>query len=362
MKITLNSPAARDARTPSRKEAARPSCPPPPLPTQTVAEDQHSQVPPTPHKRVRWTILLAGVLVLLAGTLAAKRITFYHPPAVASYNTRLAELDSRLSRALAGQLRAAGYEFDAAIVSVEAPGCQRAVCLVKELRRHDLTGVTGRMSVRHAGNGSWSFAGMGELTELQFSVDATAEMRRLLESTPPEFPQASLAELRPDQLKRQPVGPVARDITILLTARAPGQRRQWLDFERVRCLEEPDRDYFLHPCAYLDWCRTNGLDLSVVCYPDQGYWLLASEMAVAPVEGNLWEQGTAEGIRSHPALRSIQPALRSASSPARDQADTYLFRTGDGTIGILRLLGFNQASRQLKIQYKLAHPAAKADT
>ena len=96
------------AAAPAAPQAtARPGCLPPPPPTQTVAEDQHSQVTPAPHKRVRWTIVLAGVLVLLAGTLAAKRINFYRPPAVASYNTRLAELDNKLAQALASQLRAA---------------------------------------------------------------------------------------------------------------------------------------------------------------------------------------------------------------------------------------------------------------
>ena len=350
------------AAAPAAPQAtARPGCLPPPPPTQTVAEDQHSQVTPAPHKRVRWTIVLAGVLVLLAGTLAAKRINFYRPPAVASYNTRLAELDSKLSRALAGQLRAAGYEFDAVIVNVEGPACQRAVCLVKELRRGDLMDLPGRVAGHHAGDGTWSFAGMGQLAGAEFEVDATTEMRRLLKSTPPEFPQAPLAAVSGQLSERRPVAAVGQEITILLTSTALAERRQWLDFEGVRCLEEPDWDYFGHARSYLDWCRTNALDLSAVFDSDQSYWLFASAMAVAPVAGKLWEQGTPEDIISHPALRSIQPLLGRRFPPARDPTQTYLFRTREGTIGVLQVLEFNPASRQLKIQYKLAHMGTKAD-
>jgi len=366
MNTRINAVAARFARpaavSTARRAASRPSCQPPLPPTQPVAEEQRSQVTPTPRRQFHWTIALAGVAVLVAGTLAAKRISFYRPPAVASYNTRLAELDTKLSRALAGQLRTAGFEFDAAIVSVEPPACQRAVCLIKELRRHDLTSVTGRMSVRHAGNGSWSFAGISQLATLQFSVDATAEMRRLLKSTPPEFPQAPLAELATERSERNPVAAVGQEITILLTSAALAERWQWLDFEGVRCLEEPDWDYFEHARAYLDWCRTNSVDVSAIFDSDQSYWLFASAMAIAPVAGKLWEQGTPENIILHPALRSIQPLLGRRFPPARDSTQAYLFRTREGTIGILRVLEFNPASRELKIQYKLAHPAAKADT
>jgi len=305
--------------------------------------------------------VLAGVLVLLAGTLAAKRISSYPSPAVASYNTRLAELDSILSQALARQLRAAGYEFDAVIVNVEGPACQRAVCLVKELRHGDLLDLPGRVAGHHAGDGGWSFAGMGELAGVKFNVDATAEMRRLLKSTPPEFPQAPLAELATERSERKPVTAVGQEITILLTSAALVERRQWLDLEGVRCWVEPDWEYFEHARAYLDWCRANSLDMAVVFDSNQSYWLFTSAMAVTPVAGKLWEQATPEDIISHPGLRAISHFSYTAILPERDRAETYLFRTEAGTLGILRLQEFNPASRQLKLQYKLAHLGAKAE-
>jgi hypothetical protein len=358
--------ARRAAATTAPPVSDRPSCQPPPLPTQTVAEDQHSQVTPTPHRRVRWIIVVAGVLVLLASTLAAKRITFYHAPPVASYNTCLAELDTKLSRALADQLRAAGFEFDAAIVSVEGPACQRAVSLVNGLRREDekgLSGVTARIAVRHAGNGTWSFAGARGLAALRFDVDAAAEMRRLAQSTPPEFPPVALVAPTLNQAKADAASPFVREYAVRLYAPAGGGRGDWLDLETGRCLTGADLDYYYeNPRGYVDWCRTNGVDLSAAMYPDRSYWLFTRYLASAPVDGRLWEQATPEDIISHPALRSSRPLPQFFISPADDQTHTYLFRTQQGSFGILRVLEFNPVSRQLRIQYKLARQEAKAET
>ncbi len=152
--------AAGRATAPAAPEAAaRPSCQPQPAPGGAVAAQQLSQFTPATRKRLWWAIAVASVLVLVAGNLAAKRISTPPRPSVAvSYSSRLAELDTKLSLALANRLRAAGYEFDAAIVSVEGPACQRAVCLVKQLCLGDLTGLWGRVAGLHSGNGSWSFA------------------------------------------------------------------------------------------------------------------------------------------------------------------------------------------------------------
>jgi hypothetical protein len=310
--------------------------------------------------------LVAGVLVLLAGTLAAKRITFYHAPPVASYNTCLAELDTKLSRALADQLRAAGFEFDAAIVSVEGPACQRAVSLVNGLRREDekgLSGLTARIAVRHTGNGTWSFAGAGELAKLKFNVDATAEMWRLARSTPPEFPPVVLVAPTLNQPKADAASPFVRECEVQLFAPTGGARGQWLDLETARRLTEADCNHYYHnPRAYADWCRTNGVDLSAVTYADRSYWLFTRYLVLAPVDGRLWEQATPEEIISHPALRSSRPLPQFFISPADDQTHTYLFRTQQGSFGILRVLEFNPVSRQLRIQYKLARLEAKAET
>jgi hypothetical protein len=302
---------------------------------------------------------------LVAGDLAAKRTTCHRPPAVASYNTRLAELDARLSRELASRLRAAGLDFDAAVVNVEGPACQRAVCLVKGPCRENKEGLSSvlvQISGRHIGNGMWSFAGRGELAAVKFDVDAAAEMRRLAESTPPEFPQVAFGALVPNQPQPDAASSFAREIRVVLTCAAPGERRRWLKREEGGCLTEPDWDYFDTPSAHMDWCRTNSLDLAPATDPDQHCWLFTCGMVVAPVGGKLWEQATPDNLISHPKLRASSQFRFTDVSPARDKWDTYLFRTQQGTMGILRLLEFNPAARQLKIQYKLARVGAKTDT
>jgi hypothetical protein len=193
-------------------------------------------------------------------------------------------------------------------------------------------------------------------------VDAKAEMRRLAKSTPPEVPPVALAALTPNQPKPDAASPFVRECEVWLSAVTEGAQGHWLDLETAQCLTEPDRDYFDCADAYLHWCRTNGADLSVVVYPDQGYGLFLSPMAIAPVEGKLWEQATPEDIISHSGLRAIRQFRHIPISPTDHQIDTYFIRTEEGTIGILRVLDFNPASRQLRMQYKLARLGAKADT
>jgi hypothetical protein len=40
-----------------------------------------------------------------------------------------------------------------------------------------------------------------------------------------------------------------------------------------------------------------------------------------------------------------------------NRPDTYIFRTGDGTLGMLRIVGLSQHSQGVKIRYKLLNQA-----
>jgi hypothetical protein len=202
---------------------------------------------------------------------------------------------------------------------------------------------------------------MGMLAELKFNADAAAEMRRLAESTPPEFLQVPAAAT-PIQSPRQAASPFNRAFELWLSARTDGRPVQWLDLETGRCLTEPDGEYFVHGLSYSHWLGSNSLDLFTAVDPDGCHWLFTRHLALAPVDAKLWDQALPDDIISHPALRSAPHRPRAAFSPARDRTDTYLFRAEEGTIGILRVLELNRASQELRIQYKLALPAAKADT
>lgn len=356
---------ARPAIIPVKpQDAAKPNAEPQQQRPDEVERNPRSQSVSATRKPYWWAAALVVVGLLLAGNLAAMLLNRPGVPAVASYNSRVADLDGKLSSELARQLRAAGFSFDAAIVSVESPACEHAVCLLKFLRREVDDGVAsgvGGVLVRSSGNGSWSFTGNGDLTTLKFSVDASAEMRRLAEATPPEFPQAAAA-IPPNQPPRDNLLGFSVEVETSMTASCETARRHWLDLETGRCLTEPELDYFVNRKALrLDWLRTNNLDLLAAVYHDRSYCYFPRHMTVAPVDGKLWEQATPEEIASHPALRSILNPIRSAASPPKGKIATYIFRTEQGTFGILRVLGLDPSQRQLKLHYKLANVGAKAN-
>jgi len=362
--IAVAAGLARPAATPAAPtNAVKSNSAPPQQPTEAVRRHLRPRFAPATWKRTWWAAGLAVVGLLLAANLAATLIYRHRVPTVASYNSHVADLDRKLSSELAKQLRTAGFDFDAAIVSVESPACARALCLLKFLRREDhdsVTSVVGGALVRYAGNGFWAFTGTGKLAAFKFSVDASAEMRRLKEATPPEFPQAAMMAITPTQFQRATLSAFNREVEAIVPA-CQGARPQWLDLETGRCLTEPDSDYFAdQPSAQLDWLRTNGLDLVATVYRDGDYCLYPRHMAVAPVDEALWEQATPEAIASHPALRLIPHPVRSSIAPARGQVATYIFRTEEGTFGMLRVLGLDPSLSRLTIHYKLAPVGAKA--
>jgi hypothetical protein len=340
------------ART-APEAAARPSCQAQPSPAEDTAWKQ-SKVAPGKRKNFRWGIALCGGLVLVVGSLAAQRISltlFTGRPAVVSYNHCLADLDTKLTRALASHLREAGFDFDAAVVSVEGPACERAVCLVKMLSRGDAMVSRCQIAGHHSGNGSWSFAGTGSLAEIKFDVDAAAEMRRLAENTPPDILQVPVSAA-PIPLPGQTASPFDRAFDLCLSGGPDRGIVQWLDLETGRRLAEPDWEYWVSSTSYSQWLRRNSLDLTLVAY-GSCYHLLTRRLAVAPVDARLWDQAQPAEIVSHPALQVPPPSLGSFS-PVNDRMDTYVFRTEEGTFGILRVITFKCTAQELRIQYKLA--------
>ena len=76
-------------------------------------------------------------------------------------------------------------------------------------------------------------------------------------------------------------------------------------------------------------------------------------MAVVPAHSNCWEQVTAAEVVSNPALSAIRDPKRSVLWFEHDKTDTYLFRTQEGTLGILRIAGLSDDRRTVLIRYRL---------
>ena len=315
----------------------------------------------TRHRAV-WVIATLLVALLLAASLAVRIGPPYRTAAVASYSTRLAALDAKLSRELTQQLRAAGLEFGTALVSVEPPACKRAVCLIKSLRRDNLILPPLELAVHHGGDGVWTFNGTGELASLQFSVDAKEEMLQLAASAPPDFGQLPLRVLTTESLASATRLPQGQELEARLPVSHEKGCVRWLDFETGQCLTEPDYDHLVGPITSRDWLRTQGPDLIVVSYPNGTQWLFTRRVVFIPVADQWWEQATAEAILAQPAIHAPPHPGRQSWQLNGSRTNTFVFRTEAGTCGIVRLPEFNPTAPVFTIRYKLVAPDMSAST
>ena len=155
--------------------------------------------------------------------------------------------------------------------------------------------------------------------------------------------------------------PFGTVIEALLPAPPEAGRPELLDLETGRRLREPDSEYFAgNARANIAWIRTNGLDISGVVLSGRNFMCICYYMAVVPVNSQRWEQATPAEIIADPELARIRDPKRPFIFPARDKSDTYLFRTAEGTPGILQVVGLTPNNRNVKIRYKLVQAAVVA--
>jgi hypothetical protein len=135
----------------------------------------------------------------------------------------------------------------------------------------------------------------------------------------------------------------------------PGKDRcpELLDLETGHRLALPDYDSFEAPSeAIMAWIRTNGLDISGRIWPG-GAACVTYNMTVVPIETRCWAELTAQDLLNNKVLANPQQAPRRLLVLGPGRPDTYLFRTQEGNLGILRLLGLSDDSRGVEICYKL---------
>ena len=130
-----------------------------------------------------------------------------------------------------------------------------------------------------------------------------------------------------------------------------------LDLETGRTLLQPPFEHFdSRVDAIMSWIRSNGLDISCSLWPG-GAMCVTYDMTIVPVEGKSWEETTEQELLNDPALAPVNHAPRRMLVLGHNGPDTYIFRTGEGTLGILRIVGLGQQKRGVKIRYKLINPA-----
>jgi len=144
--------------------------------------------------------------------------------------------------------------------------------------------------------------------------------------------------------------------TVLPGAKTEGPT-EILDLETGRTLPQPPFEYFNSRAdAIMAWIRSHGLDISCSLW-SSGAACVTYDMTLVPVAGKCWEETTEQELLGNPALAPVRHSPRRLLVLGPNRPDTYIFRTAEGTLGMLRIVGLGQDGRGVKIRYKLINPA-----
>ena len=126
-----------------------------------------------------------------------------------------------------------------------------------------------------------------------------------------------------------------------------------MDLETGLTLLHPPLEFFnFRAGTIMGWIRSNGLDISCFLWPG-GAACITYDMAVIPVDAKCWEQTREEELVANPALYPVRNSPRKLLVLGQNRPDTYIFRTAEGTFGILHIVGFGEQERGVKIRYKM---------
>jgi hypothetical protein len=148
-------------------------------------------------------------------------------------------------------------------------------------------------------------------------------------------------------------GPVKEITLSAADANRPAEIR---DLETGHTMPEPALEEFnSNAHAIMAWIRSNHLDISCFVWRN-GAACVTYDMTVAAVESKCWETTREEDLLANPALAPRIHSPRKLLVLGQNRPDTYMFRTGEGTLGMLRILGLGEDGRGVKISYKLITP------
>lgn len=136
-----------------------------------------------------------------------------------------------------------------------------------------------------------------------------------------------------------------------------GDEIEMLNLETGRLQPQESLERFdFHVDALMAWIRSEGLDLSCSVWSN-GTACVTHGMITLPVEAKGWEKTTEAEIVGNLALASKSRSPRRMLMLGAGRPDTYVFRTSDGTLGMLQLAGLSETGPGVKIRYKLINPA-----
>lgn len=156
----------------------------------------------------------------------------------------------------------------------------------------------------------------------------------------------------------QGFGPV---VEATLPAERSDGATESLDLETGRWLTVPALERLNEDVgAMIAWIRTNGLNISCRVWSDGSAACVTYNMTVVPVETKCWNEPAADDFPGFPVLAPGEHSPRRLLLLGPGRAETYVFRTDEGTLGMLRLVGLSEDEPLMRIRYKLLQ--ARAET
>jgi len=170
------------------------------------------------------------------------------------------------------------------------------------------------------------------------------------------YPDAKKIEVRSDTGKTLAFGPVIElDVPDL----------GLLDLDRGEMMRPPAHLDGADGEAMVEWTRETGADLAAATEPMDGWrGLVGYDMATGPVStAETWDQVTANHVAELTGrLREATPAWmprRTGSLPVV-AGSAYAFKTREGGMGILQIVGFTEDPKGVRIRYKMVQRAEEA--
>jgi hypothetical protein len=146
-------------------------------------------------------------------------------------------------------------------------------------------------------------------------------------------------------------GPVVE--ATLPAARGDGET-ELLDLETSRWLTQPGlEDFNENVGAMMTWIRTSGANISGRVWPDGSAACVTYNMTMVPLQTSCWEKTAAGELPGIPALDPDQHSPSRLLVLGCGRTETYVFRTDEGTLGMLRLVGLSADERLVTIRYKV---------
>ena len=118
------------------------------------------------------------------------------------------------------------------------------------------------------------------------------------------------------------------------------------DLETGRALVQPSVESFNSRAdAIMAWIRSHGLDISCNVW-SSGAACVTYDMTIVAVDAKRWKEATEPQLIDNPALAPVPHSPRNLLVLGQDRPDTYMFRTGEGTLGMLKILGLSEDGRE----------------